>query len=126
MKNFILAIILMGLISNVAFKTKKHTLKGFVHDYTGNPVENVVVSVDHTGLFAITNGKGYYKIKSVPESCLTLRFNHENYEPSSATIGIYNSIDLTLFDRGDTERTEYSIEDVMNMKISIDRKLAYH
>jgi hypothetical protein len=124
MKNFILTIICLVLIGNVLVKSREHTLKGVVTDKKGNPVENAVVSVDNTGLFTITNKHGFYKIKSVPESCLTLRFSHVSFEPASATIGIYNNIDLILYERGETELTEYSIEDVLDMKINAGPTLA--
>ena len=125
MKKFLLIVTTtLGLLLIFIIRSNRNSLEGIVTDKYGNPVEDVSVSVDNSGLFSVTDENGYYRIKSVPESLLTLRFNCTGYEPSSATIGLYNEINMTMYYRGETELTEYSLEDLLHMEITANNDLA--
>ncbi len=93
-------------------------LEGYVTDKEGNPIANVSVSPRGLDMTVVTDEKGYYKIPSVPDSVLTLIFTHLDMETATASIGLYERIDIQMSEAGSEDLMEISLEDLLNMEVT--------
>ncbi len=100
------------------------TLEGVVTDNNQNPVARVKVTPKGLDLSATTDKSGYYKIEQVPDTIRTLVFTLSGMETASATVGIYDKIDITMKEAGTGELVELSLEDLLNMEITTASKSA--
>jgi outer membrane receptor for ferrienterochelin and colicins len=121
MKEYKIAFIgsILLFINTICINSQYRTLKGTVTDEEGRPVTNVLVTAKGTELSASTDKDGNYLLESVPDSIITLTFSHPDMETASATIGIYEKIDVTMSKMGSSELLEVSIEDLLNMDVTI-------
>ena len=120
-------ILMIGLVlfffNAVYVSSQYRTLKGTVTDEHGKPVTNALVTAKGTELSVTTDEDGNYLLESVPDSIITLTFTHPDMESSSATIGIYENIDVTMSKLG-SSAFEILIEDLLNMDVTIASRSA--
>ncbi len=119
---FVIIIFLGSALLTKAQEFKE--LEGYVTDNSGNPIVGVTVNPKGTDLSATTDEKGYYKLQSVPDSVLTLIFNYPDMEAASASIGLYNRIDVQMSETGSVDLLEISLEDLLNMDVTTVSKSA--
>jgi outer membrane receptor for ferrienterochelin and colicins len=100
------------------------TLEGTVRDDKGNTIQGVKVEAEGTKILSSTNENGYYKIDSVPNSVLSLRFSYPDMEDASATVGLYNTIDVKMTKVGTENMYDISLEDLLNMEVTTASKKA--
>ena len=125
MKNLtILVFSVIFLFSASLVAQAQRDLEGVVTDRNGNPIQGVTVNPKGLDITVITDDKGYYKLESVPDSILTLVFTHPEKETASASIGLYNQIDVQMSDLGAEEFTEISLEELLNMEVTTVSKSA--
>ncbi len=108
----------------ISANAQQRTLEGVVTDDNGKPIANVEVKVKDSDLSATTDENGHYVLKDVPESAITLLFSHPDMGETSATIGIYNKIDMKMSKTGMEESFEISLEDLLNMEVTTASKSA--
>ena len=97
---------------------QQRTIEGYVTDHEGKPVVNAVVTAKGLDKSVLTDENGYYILNSVPETVLTLTCTHPEMESASASIGIYNRVDIRMSTLGSEMISELSLEDLLNMSIT--------
>ena len=105
-------------ISMISQGQEVRDLEGYVTDREGKPVSGVSVSPRGLDMKVVTDDEGYYKITSVPDSILTLIFEHPDMETATASVGLYERIDVILSETGTDDLTEISLEDLLNMQVT--------
>jgi len=118
---FIQVCIVLISLSVVA---QQRIIEGFVTDQDGKPVVNATVAPKGFDRSVLTDENGHYVLDSVPESVLTLTCTHPEMEPASASIGLYNQVDIRMSSLGSELISEMSLEDLLNMDITTVSKSA--
>lgn len=83
---------------------ESRNLEGQVSSNNGDPLSGVTVSPKGFSLSVTTNMEGFYIIKSVPDSIHSLVFTHPDMETASASIGLYNTIDVRMTPLGASDQ----------------------
>ena len=109
-KSIFRAFMLVAAISSIAVSCKEDgpgesgsgngTITGTVSDDLGNPIEAVSVSISDLEATAVTDAEGKYTISNVPIQTMTVTFEKEGYQTSTATVTVLSqpagSIQRTL------------------------------
>lgn len=95
-KSIFRAFMLVAAISSIAVSCKEDgpgesgsgngTITGTVSDDLGNPIEAVSVSISDLEATAVTDAEGKYTISNVPIQTMTVTFEKEGYQTSTATV----------------------------------------
>ena len=95
-KSILRAFMLVAAISSIAVSCKEDgpgesgsgngTITGTVSDDLGNPIEAVSVSISDLEATAVTDAEGKYTISNVPIQTMTVTFEKEGYQTSTATV----------------------------------------
>jgi outer membrane receptor for ferrienterochelin and colicins len=126
MKTQLRAVILLSVIFMTFLPLSAQNfrnLEGHITDIDGKPIAGVTINPKGLSIAATTNEEGYFSI-SVPDSILTLTFTHPDMESASASIGLYDIIDVHMYVLGSTDIAEMSIEDLLNMHVTTVSKKA--
>ncbi len=102
---------------------KQRTINGTVTDTWGAPLGGVNVSVKDGKIIAITDSVGKYTIIVPATGYATLTFSHPNKTNASASIGIYDEINVIMSDIGEVP-LDLSLEDLLNTDITTVSKKA--
>ncbi len=93
-------------------------IEGNVRDEKGNPVKNVTVTLKGGTQTAITDENGYYRFDAVPDTFRTLVFTCDGKKTASASIGLYDKIDVIMADAQAEVTYDISLEDLLNMSVT--------
>ncbi len=75
------------------------SIAGYVSDTRGNPLEDVLVSIDSgKGTPDMSNAHGFFTVEEVLEGDYHLRFSHHEYEPCSTEVRLSMGADTVLED----------------------------
>lgn len=117
-------VVLLSTLSLGLSAQNVKTISGNVTDNNGNPLEGVEVRLKNTDIFVETNSVGFYEFKNIPDTVKTIVYKHPQMEVASASIGLYNTIDIRMSEKGTTDLFELSLEDLLNLEITTTSKKA--
>lgn len=82
----------------IDYHGKKLSLRGFVYDVNGLPIENVEVKALNAKLSTLTTSKGYFEFKSLPAGLDSFTFNKVQFQTVNQAIGIVKNerIDINI------------------------------
>lgn len=82
----------------IDYHGKKLSLRGFVYDVNGLPIENVEVTALNAKLSTLTTSKGYFEFKSLPAGLDSFTFNKVQFQTVNQAIGIVKNerIDINI------------------------------
>jgi iron complex outermembrane recepter protein len=81
-------ILVLLLAAAAPLAAQSGTLQGIVSDSSGAPLANASVSVEGTGLRAVTGNNGNYQVKGVPARTHTVRVRLIGYTAASAVVTV--------------------------------------
>jgi outer membrane receptor protein involved in Fe transport len=107
------------IFSTVFLKAQQfRTIEGNVRDEKGNPIKNVTVVIKGMNQTANTDENGYYRLDSIPSNARTIIFTSDGKKTASASIGLYDKIDITMVDAEAEALYDLSLEDLLNMEVT--------
>jgi outer membrane receptor for ferrienterochelin and colicins len=115
-------VLMMSLFITIHLSAQFRTLEGVVTDNNQNPLERVKVIPKGLDRSVTTDDAGYYRIEQVPDTIKTMVFTLRGMETASATIGIYDKIDISMEKLGTSAPVELSLEDLLNLEITTASK----
>ena len=121
---FLLTVAIMLFVSVYFISAQQRTLEGVVTDESGNPIPGVTVTPKGLDQSVNTDAIGHYSLPNVPDTILTLVFTHPEMETASASVGIYNKVDVVMVQKGSDAIVEFSLEDLLNMDVTTASKSA--
>ncbi|MBN2350123.1 MAG: carboxypeptidase regulatory-like domain-containing protein [Bacteroidales bacterium] len=121
MKDFYkITVIFCLFIVFIPVQAQLRNLEGNVTDEKGIPVTDVKVTPKGSEQSVFTDENGFYSLTNVPDSVCTLNFAHPDMKPASATIGIYDKIDVCLCLLISETPPEMSLEELLEMRVEIN------
>ncbi|MCG8698704.1 MAG: TonB-dependent receptor, partial [Bacteroidales bacterium] len=117
------ALLLAFLLNLTIFATAQtRTIQGKVTNELGETLTGVKVVLVGSGNVEFTNENGEYAIQVTSDN-LALSFSLNGYKEASATIGIYDNIDMVMISDDSDDLAEMSLEDLLDMEIvSVSKK----
>jgi len=95
---------------------QERVIEGTVTDLNNNPIEGVTVQLEGSEISTQTDSEGKYTIKVPSDKFTTLNFSYSGKENASASIGVYDTIDITMSDPGE-DVWSMSLDDLLNMEV---------
>jgi outer membrane receptor for ferrienterochelin and colicins len=116
-----LCIVYVILLISTQLFAQERIIKGIVQDQDGNPIENVTVKLKGSEISTQTDINGTYEIKLPSGNYTTLTFSHPDKEDASATIGLYDKLDIEMNNYGEGT-SDMSLEELLNMNVTTASK----
>lgn len=110
--------LLLLVLNCIQIFGQNKTISGTITDHANNGIADVNISAKGTSLTTKSNAQGKYTFE-ISTEVTTLEFTHPSMKPSSATVGFMDVIDVIMAPIESDEISDMSLEDLMNIKISV-------